>query len=615
MESKRILALIAVLGGLWIHQSQAVELPEIQLTRDGVVTGKHRFTLSESGLPAQIEIKAVDGELPLERRGKTDKSWSGLVGLGRGAILNGPVVIEATLDGNVAIAQVVKAAKPGLKGGNVVCKSSLRAGSLDVGLALAYGPDGSIEGSLTYGGGKIESLSIVVPILGPVDVVIPGQPTAAKLEAYPASRFTIGQGEGLVWGNAAKDAKRIGVQAIPGVLTHLYVGSGDRGFTWLCETGDGWSIDSEISTMTLERDDVGQLTWRIMIVNRPTELSKQKRVKFAILVHPVSSKMMGHRKTAWLEWPDDSSATGGTVTLKEWTQAKAIPVLRADRGTVMERFSDLTVLTGPAGGDALSAKTDHIGTYPMALMRYLAGAHTGNTVMMRSNAAQLSHAGANPSTDRVLLGRALLLDLGLDVSSVAHRTEAARILSALQKFGYFKSDGKTEVIPFWRSQRVARFGQPWIPGSSFSADVENPLEKVYVTVYRRPIVGQEGYYQALMVIANESEKAVRDTLYVMDPPGLFGGPNMLQESDVVGQHDFTHLPERSDWGKPGATFTGIGHVVLEDLDDKGHVPLFSKNDGMESYGPTVFVRPHDFRILYGKGGPAHNSSRRRRRAK
>jgi len=599
--------LVAALAMATAHNLYSAPLPEVRLSGNRVETARHVITLAPSGLPQQITVKIEQSEIPLAWRDKR-LSVGQLSALGRGDVLRGPVAVQAVVDQQPVEAEVRQPAKPAVKNGQVVCRSTLEAGSVQVSLDLAYGRDGSVRGTITYRGGKVDVLELVVPIESRVDTVVAGQPVADSVKQYPAAAFTVGTKQGLAWGNSDADAKQAGGSPQPGVLTHLYVGSGDQGFTWLCDGANGWTVDPEASTMIIDRNDDLEPTWHIRFVNHTATLSR-KTVDFALLTHPSTIKPSDHRRQAWLAWPD---AQGGAATarlsLADWENAKARPQLRADAAVALESRVDYAILSGPAGGDALSAKQNHTDTYPIPLMRYLAGTQTGNVVRLRSNAVDITNPGADPAADRALLGRALLFDIGLDAAKLANLDQARNVLVALQRFGYFEDDGKTEFIPFWRSSSIVRFGQPFSSEDLFEAEAENPLAEVYVSVYCRPTDG--GKRKVMIVVVNESDQPVRDSLYILNPAHVFGGENVISGRDVVAKYDFTRIDERSDWGQPGAVWTSRG-TCLVDLEDHGRVDRFRFEDGIDSYGPTVFIPARSFRILGAVGGRLDERERRR----
>jgi hypothetical protein len=186
---------------------------------------------------------------------------------------------------------------------------------------------------------------------------------------------------------------------------------------------------------------------------------------------------------------------------------------------------------------------------------------------------------------------------------LANLADARDVLVALERFGYFEDDGQTEFIPVWRSSAIVRFGQPFSSQDLFETESEDPLAEVYVSAYCRPT--GDGHRKVMIVIANESDQPVRDSLYILDPARVFDGENLLTGREVVGQYDFSAIDERSDWGRPGAVWTSRG-ACLEDLEDQGRVDRFRFEDGVDSYGPTVFIPAHSFRILGAVGGKIGN---------
>ena len=602
MKRSLFSSIVVALGIVFSLPGAHGQTAAIELNNNELQTPRHVISLAPSGLPSQIAIKIDEQEKPLAYR-DDDLGPAQLRQLGRGNTLKNPIAIQAVIDAKVVEAEIAKAAKPEAKGDSVVCESEMTFGDTSVSLDLTYGADGSIQGSIVYGGGKVDALEMIIPFNTIVDSVVAGQPTADKVQAYPPTAYTVGTRQGLAWGNSEADAQDLGAVAKPGVLTHMYVGNGDQGFTWLCNGADGWTVDPKASTMTVERNENLEPVWHIRLVNHTAELRGRNKIEFALLTHPATAKPASHRRKAWLDWPvqNNEPATAG-LSLATWQQAKPQDLVRADAATVLEGITDYALLDGPAGGDALSAEKNHTDTYPIELIRYLAGTHTGNIARLKSNAVDISNPGADPAADRVLLGRALLLDIGLDVGALANLTDGKRVLEALLNFGYFENDEKTEFIPYWRSSQIVRFGQPFSTDDVFETDMKDPLAEVYVSAYVRPT--EDGKRKVMIVVVNESNHSVRDSLYILNPSHIFDGVNILTSRSVISKLDFTNINERSDWGKPGATW--VQGYCLEDLEDHGRVDLFRYEDGIESYGPNLFIPPHSFRILGGIGGQPEN---------
>lgn len=579
--------------------------PDAGITLKGSVveTARHVITIGPTGLPAQIEIKAAPAELPLKGSRRVNASAAQLLARGRGPQLRAPIRLTAEVDGKEIEAVPQEAVQPALDKDMVRCSSKLTAGSVKATLETRYERDGALLAKLTYEtSAAIDALQLVIDLNGTVDQVVPGPPVADKVQVYPPTHFALSSEEGLVWGNSGADAKQTAGRAVPGIVTHAYVGSGDRGFSWLTDA-DGWDIDAKKPTMTLARDEAGQVSWRIRLVNHRTKVKGAKTISFALLTHPATFKPKDHRRRGWLDWPFAGKQAGKPPLTLAGRAALAgkSGLLRADAAATFEAAGG-AILSGPAGGDAISGTQHHVATYPIGLVRYLAGTHTGLGVRLQSNAHKLIKAGSNRAADRVLLGRALLHDIGLDAGSLAHLGDAARVAAALKGFGYFEADGATEFIPYWRSNRLLRFGEPFSQDGAFHLDQVNPVGQVYVSIFRRPY-GRKGT-KAMLVMVNESDHPVRDQLYVLNPGGLFGGPNRLTRNSAVEKYDFAAMPDNSDWGKPGLLSRGGDRgraIALEDLEEGGTVLRASARRGSENYGPQIFIPAHDFRIFYGHG--------------
>lgn len=581
-------------------------LPEAKLDGDTIATARHVITLAPTGLPAQIAIQADPRELPPAARNRRAEplAEADLLAIGRGPQLRAPLRIEVSAEGRQAEAKPVAPAKPEMRDGAVRCEARLAAGPVAIALSLRYERDGALFGAITCGAekAKVESLTLVADLGGPVDQIIIGQPVAASLRAYEPRHYVLSGEEGLVWGNAPGEAEK-GGPTEPGPVTHLFVGSGDRGFTWLAQSG-GWLVDEKLSAATLTRDQEGRATLRLHLINHAVTVQGEQTLAFALLTHPATFRPAEVRRRAWLAWPVEGEGQPMPLTLeaRRGAERSVLPLLRADAATVFESLARHSLLSGVAGGDALSLKRNHAETWPMGLFRYLAGTHTGLVSRLRSNASALSRPGMSPATDRVLLARALLHDIGLDASRLAHLAGAARVLAALERFGLFEGDGDTEFIPYWRSETVARFGERFGSEGAFELAEKNPLARAYVSLYLRP-AGRGRARKALIVIANDGPTDVRDQLYVLDPHRVFGGANRLERKAVISQYDFSAMGDTTDWGKPGLLGRSSHRTkyVLQDLEDGGIVGQPVAKRGLEAYGPFIHVPAHSFRLLYGTG--------------
>ncbi len=582
--------------------------PTLDLQGNVLTTARQVITIAPTGLPEQIDIPALPSELPLELRAEGAEVTDALLAeIGRGTQLRGPIRIEATVGGKVFTAEPTAPAAPAVKDGAAVCTSKLTAGSVRIDLTTRYGPYGELDVEMACQAGTavVDELALVVEPSGRVDLVVPGLPVQDKLQAYDSAEFALPGDEGVVWGNAPADAKE-GQRTIEGVVPRCFLGSGDRGFTWFTDPKGNWHIDPKASMMTVTRDKAGQATWRVRFVNGPVKLDSPQKVTFRLQTHPAVQRPGDARGKMWMEWPATGLAPIGPAdpdaALRKVRVTTAGQVTRADSAILSEGVVAGAELRGPVGGAGLSAQQDLADTFPMPLFRYLAGTHTGLPARLVPNAAELIAPGMNPGPDRVALGRALLHDIGCDATGIAHRTDALRVVKALNDFGYFADDGKTEFLPWWRSKRYVRYGEAFAADDAFALHTADPMGRVHVSVYRRSVPKGQGV-ETLIIILNETDAPVREQLYVLDPARVFGGENIVNERQVVGAYDYSHAPPESDWGKGPMTGRMASDarqpIVLHDRMDDGYVRRSAARDGVEVYGP-VHIPAHDFRILYGR---------------
>ncbi len=595
-----LLAALLLAALLSISPAVAGEaLPAPTLEGQTVKTLRHEIELAPTGLPKQIHIKAAPSEVPLPQRNKDAAPEAAVLRrIGRGAQLRAPLRLLAQVEGKEVEAEGT--ARIEAENGAVTVTAELQAAGRALAFAARYGRDGALTATLTgTGGGEVESLALAVDLAYVPDTLVVGPAVGDKPVALPASDFEPGAEDGLIWGNAEADAEK-GGRAMPGVVPHLYVGDGDRGFTFLTRK-EGWPVDPKVSSMTLTRGDAGT-SWRILFVNHPQPV-EQVKVDFALIPHPARMPAKNARQLAWLRWPD-AAAQVMPVTLAARAElaGKPIACARADTAVANEGFVQYGLLAGPAGGDGLSAAQNPAAVCPLPLFRYLSGTHTGLTMRVRSNGVNLIRPGMNPAPDRVVIARALLHDIGLDGRGLAHLAEARRIAAALHEFGYFEADGQTETIPYWRSQALLRYGEAFDPESGLEVTEKDPNEEVRVTLYRRPYTqGRKTGYQVLFVVANENATPVRDRLFVPDPAAVFGGGNRLTLEAIRKSYDYSVVPPAGDWSlqyvKGGRANARVFH--LRDLEDNGAVQgTKPKAGGAEIYGP-LHIDGHDFRLLWG----------------
>ncbi len=283
-------------------------VPIVQVA-DGFETLKHRFTLDASGLPAQIFIKPDVRDLPLEARAAgTTLPDADLIALGRGPQLRAPIRLVVRVDGQDHAAAVVSPAAPvRIWDSEIVYESQLRAGPLDLTLRTQYDCDGAMHCAITYGSATpvtIDGFDMVMDVAGLVDLGTSGLgPGMVGADVWECG---IPTGEGIVWDSADMGKPDMYYSHF---IPWFWFGSGDRAFTFFSDSDEHWMLDRDGSSIRLERDAAGALTWRTKFVNHTVEISGDRTLAFTLLTHPSKPKPEGFRKQAWFwrggVWADE----------------------------------------------------------------------------------------------------------------------------------------------------------------------------------------------------------------------------------------------------------------------------------------------------------------------
>lgn len=309
---------------------------------DGFSTLKHRFTLTPAGLPAQIVIKPDIRELPLERRDATGAGTQAsrlplsdgeLLELGRGPQLRAPMRLEAVADGKRVTAKVVEPAKLVRQWkSEFEYSSKLKVGPVDVDLTTQYDCDGSMYCRMLYGGpqpAELESLELVMEVDGVVDMML-SETGNGGMACADRWELTLPEREGMVWDSTETEMELFYSRFIP----YFWFGNADRGWTWYCDKDREWILDRDGSSMQLERDGEGKVTWRVQFVNHKAQVTGARQIDFAILTHPTKPKPKEFRKAGWHHFAGHSWAAGYAIEpidlpepylIKRWRQAACAP--------------------------------------------------------------------------------------------------------------------------------------------------------------------------------------------------------------------------------------------------------------------------------------------------
>jgi len=602
---QRLILLLTAAMMAGASANAAEPLPAPKLNGNTITIGRQQIQVAPSGLPAQITIAPTASEIPLLRRSGDDILRRGadapltageLVAMGRGELLRNPIRLVADIGGTATEAEVSKAAELQEKGDTVQGSSTVKFEGVETQLNVVYGRAGNLDVTVQLGGtGEVQRVSLRVEPAGLVDTVVAGEVVADKPQVHEREAYLIADKENAWQSTQAVD---------PGLVQHIFVGSGDRGWTLLAKPEGGWQLAGDKPGAELLRDDAGNLNWLQHLVNKPTEMPVKEAMSFTLLTHPLREKPANHRRTAWLSWPQGQAETPAP-TAGAIAKGGVPNMLRADVAVPFEGLATHTVLSGPAGAAALGPEQPLADVYPQPLFRYLAACHTGYVGRLVPNGRSVIRPGQFDGVDRLALGRALLHDIGADLEGIAHLASAVNVVKKLHEHDFFADDGKTEVMPYWRADRGIRFGQEWDSGDQCALTADNPLARVYMTVYRRPREGGK-YTDVLVVIVNEGPQAVREQLYVTDPKALFGGGNIQSPKEISESYDFSNHPNPiDDWSKRNVQWRVGGRhnrLGFRDIEDSGIVAVASVEGGIENYGPNVYVGPRDFRILYAKGG-------------
>ena len=260
---------------------------------------KHAVTVAPSGLPEQLTIKPDDRDLPLAVRVEGEEIGdTALQAIGRGPQLRGPMRFEAVMDGNRVSTEVKKPAEAVRTWkSEMEYRSAVTVGPIEMALRSQYDCDGAMTVELTYGAEEpveVETLELVMEVAGLVDTC-----TAGGYGMEPSSGWgmIVRDDEGVVW-DSAENMEPLELY-YSSFVPWMFFGSGDRGWTWMCDSDRGWVLDRDGSCITLERNEEGEVTMRVRLVNHKATLSGKRSTTFALLTHPAKPKEKDYRRISW----------------------------------------------------------------------------------------------------------------------------------------------------------------------------------------------------------------------------------------------------------------------------------------------------------------------------
>lgn len=272
----------------------------IEKTDAGFDLLKHRYTIAPSGLPAQIYIKPETRDLTLEmRQGKVEPSDDYLVSRGRGNQLRQPMRLVGVVNGQSVDAEVIEPAKVVKQWkSEIVYESKLAVGPVNVTLTTGYDCDGSMHVDMRYGSENdavIEKLELISDLTGPYDLLAPAL-QGGGMTGVDVWDCHLPAKTGVVWDTANEPASELLYSKF---VNFVFFGSGDHGLSWIANHDKGWILDKMGSSMRLERNDDGDISWFVTFVNHQANVRGNRRIQFIVQVHPMKPKPQDYRTWAW----------------------------------------------------------------------------------------------------------------------------------------------------------------------------------------------------------------------------------------------------------------------------------------------------------------------------
>ncbi|MDP7133235.1 MAG: hypothetical protein QF437_22255, partial [Planctomycetota bacterium] len=298
----------------------------IKQTDNGFETLKHRFTIDGSGLPAQIDIRPDPRELPLELRGQDAiVPAETLTEIGRGPQLREPLRLEAVIKGKRVPASVVSRARAMRVGkSEIEYTSKLRIGPIEAELRTQYDCDGSLHAKMVYGSdapAAIERLELVADVSGRVDLMLSETGNGPGFTGADRGECTLPNKTGVLWDSTLTKMPLFYSRFVP----WFWFGSADRGWSYYSSGDEGWILDRDGSAMQIERNESGDVTWRVVFINHPAEVKGRRTIDFSILTHPAKPKPVNFRRNAWHYCAGEQWASQGRLQLDWGAEPDFVP--------------------------------------------------------------------------------------------------------------------------------------------------------------------------------------------------------------------------------------------------------------------------------------------------
>jgi hypothetical protein len=247
----------------------------------------HTIELSPSGLPKQLVIKGQDRNPAF------------------GAQLRAPMRLEATAGKErFGYEPAAELRQTRSWKSEVVFETTGGCGPVSTRSQVQYDCDGFMLYDLYYqtGDKPLDSLELLIDLAGPMDIL---QVDAQNRDFRPDCFKREGK---VVW--SSRDDTDEAELYYGNFTSHIFLGNGDRGFCWMAETDRGMRLLKRNAASQVERNDQGEYTMRIFLVNEPGPVAEERHVQFGFMTVPTKPQPPNRR---WLNWHMEGAGGGPMV--------------------------------------------------------------------------------------------------------------------------------------------------------------------------------------------------------------------------------------------------------------------------------------------------------------